>query len=297
MDDQDRRAAIALYDRFTHEGMDRRAFMAELTRIAGGAAAATALLGSVAADAQARPRVAEDDPRIWTDTIRGVSNGRLSIHYAAAPPAVATGRKTAPSIIVVHENRGLNAHIKDVARRFALAGYYALAPDFLAPSGGTPADEDRARELIGQLDLAAATADAVRLVRERAAKGGAGRGRVGIVGFCWGGAMVHQVALAAGDLLGAGVSFYGPAPAPAEAVRLETPLLVILAARDERVNGTALPYVQAAQAAGKPVRAITYPDVDHAFHNDTSAARYNAQAAGQAWSETMRHFYQNLRRA
>jgi carboxymethylenebutenolidase len=109
--------------------------------------------------------------------------------------------------------------------------------------------------------------------------------------------MVHQVALAAGDLLGAGVSFYGPAPAPAEAVRLETPLLVILAARDERVNGTALPYVQAAQAAGKPVRAITYPDVDHAFHNDTSAARYNAQAAGQAWSETMRHFYQNLRRA
>lgn len=292
MTDEDRRAAIALYDRFTHEGMDRRDFMAALTRIAGGAAAATTLLASVAANAQARPRVAEDDPRISTDTIRMKRNGRASTYYVAAPRTAAGGKKSAPTIIVVHENRGLNAHIRDVTRRFAVAGYQAWAPDFLAPVGDTPANEDRARELIGRLDLAAATEDAAALVRER--RGSGKSSQVGIVGFCWGGAMVHRVALTAGNALGAGVSFYGPAPAPAEAARLRTPLLVILAERDERVNGTALPYITAAQAAKKPVTAITYAGVEHAFHNDTSAARYNREAAQQAWSETMRHFHRHL---
>jgi carboxymethylenebutenolidase len=294
VDEQDRRAAIALYDRFTHEGMDRRAFMAELTRIAGGAAAATALLGSIAAQAHAAPRIREDDPRIYTDTLRIVRDGRPSAYYLAQPIAAAEGKARAKTIIVIHENRGLNPHIKDVARRFAVAGYRALAPDFLAPLGETPPDEDRARTMIGQLDLAAATRDGVTLVREAA--GPRNRPRpVGIVGFCWGGAMVHRIALAAGDTLAAGVSFYGPAPDPGEAAKLTSPLLVILAARDERVNGTALPYVAAAEAAGRPIRAITYPDVDHAFHNDTSAARYNRHAAGEAWAETMRHFYQHLR--
>jgi carboxymethylenebutenolidase len=273
--------------------MDRRDFMAALTRIAGGAAAATALLSSVAANAQARPRVAEDDPRIATETIRMTRSGRPSTYYVAAPRAAAKGRRAAPTIMVVHENRGLNAHTRDVARRFAVAGYHAWAPDFLAPAGGTPADEDRARTLIGQLDLAAATEDAAAFVREKAVTASQRR-PVGIVGFCWGGAMVHRVALAAGDALGAGVSFYGPAPAPAEASRLKAPLLVILAERDERVNNSALPYVAAAQAAGKAVTAITYPGVDHAFHNDTSAARYNRDAAQQAWSETMRHFHRHL---
>lgn len=294
MDDPAGRAAIALYDRFTHGGMDRRTFMAELTRVTGGAAAATALLTSVAARAQAQPAVREDDPRIFTDTIRMKRGDRPSAYYMAAPLAVAKGRREAPAVIVVHENRGLNGHIRDVARRFALQGYKALAPDFLAPVGETPPDEDRAREMIGQLDLVAATADVVQLVREQAGPHGA-RKPVGIVGFCWGGAMVHRVALAAGDALAAGISFYGPAPEPAEAVRLESPLLVILAERDERVNRTALLYVAAAQAAGKPVRAITYPNVDHAFHNDTSAARYNPAAAGQAWVETVRFFHRHLR--
>jgi carboxymethylenebutenolidase len=294
MNDLNRCAAIALYDRFTHEGMDRRAFMAELTRIAGGAAAASALLTSVAANAHAQPRVCEADARLSIDTVRVTRNGRPNAYYVAAPVAGAGGKRKAPTVIVVHENRGLNAHTKDVARRLAVAGYRAYAPDFLAPVGDTPADEDRARELIGQLDLAAATADAVELVREQSGARGNG-GKVGIVGFCWGGAMVHRVALAAGDLLGAGVSFYGPAPAPEAAATLRAPLLVILAERDARVNGTALPYVAAAQATGKPVRAITYPGVDHAFHNDTSAARYNRPAAEQAWAETMNFFARHLR--
>jgi carboxymethylenebutenolidase len=294
MEEPARRAAIALYDRFTHGGMDRRTFMTELARVAGGAAAAAALLTSVAARAEAQPVVREDDARIFTGTIRLKRGDRASTHYMAAPIAVAEGKRDAPAIIVVHENRGLNAHIKDVARRFALQGYRALAPDSLAPVGDTPADEDRARELIGQLDLAAATEDIVQLVREQAGPQGARR-PVGIVGFCWGGAMVHRVALAAGDALAAGISFYGPAPDPAEATRLESPLLVILAGRDERVNSSALPYVAAAQAAGKAVRAITYPEADHAFHNDTSAARYNPAAAGSAWGETVRFFRRHLR--
>ena len=121
------------------------------------------------------------------------------------------------------------------------------------------------------------------------------RRKVGAVGFCWGGAMVHRLALAAGRALAAGVPFYGPAPTPAESAALQTPLLVILAGLDERVNRTALPYVEAAQGAGKPVRAITYPGVDHAFHNDTSQARYNQAAAQQAWAETLAFFGQYLR--
>jgi len=309
MNEQDRRAAIELHDRFTHEGMDRRAFMAELTRIAGGAAAASALLTSVAANAHAQPRTCENDARLQTSTSRVPLTGFAATHpigheatiltYDAAPAGVAAPRAR---VLVVHENRGLNEHIRDVARRLALAGYAAVAPDFLSLDGAaTPADEDEARRLIGALDMPRVVEAARRLIVYM--NGGVGRAArtselhrpAGVVGFCWGGAIVHRLTLAAGDSLMAGVSFYGPAPAPAEAARLQTPLLVILAERDARVNGTALPYVAAAEAAGKPVRAITYPGVDHAFHNDTSAARYNRPAAEQAWAQTMNFFARHLR--
>ena len=290
MSDPVARAVIALYDRFTHEGMDRRAFMAELVRITGGAAAATAMLGAVAAQAGCAPVVPADDNRLHTETLTwDVRQGRQLSIYAARPER---GGDDRPAVVVVHENRGLNEHIRDVARRIALAGYAAYAPDFLTPDGGTPADEDRARTMIGALDMPATVADGAALIRRLA--GVNNRRKVGAVGFCWGGAMVHRLALAAGSALAAGVPFYGPAPAPAEATALQSPLLVILAGRDERVNGTALPYVQAAQAAGKHVRAITYPDVDHAFHNDTSQARYNQAAAQQAWAETLAFFRQHL---
>jgi carboxymethylenebutenolidase len=291
--DRDRlAAAVSLYDRFTHEGMDRRLFMARLTRIAGGAAAANLLLSNIAAASQAAPQVAADDARLCVRTgWRDLSTGRRYSGYAAilkdAPPRV-------PAVLVIHENRGLNGHIRDVARRLALAGYLALAPDFLSPAGGTPADEDAARRMIGALNMPDAVADGVAMIdhlRDRVS----GRRKVGIVGFCWGGAMVHRIALAAGNRLGAGVSFYGPAPDPAEAARLQSPLLVVLAGRDQRVNATAQPYVAAARGLGKPVRAITYPDVDHAFHNDTSAARYNEAAAAAAWAETLRFFDRHLR--
>ena len=289
VDAKTRQEAVTLYDRFTHGGMDRRSFMAELSRIAGGAAAASALVGTIAAQAGCAPVVPADAPGLSTATlVLQVGSGRPLTVYRAAPQ----GREEdAPAIVVVHENRGLNEHIRDVARRFAKAGYSAYAPDFLSVAGGTPADEERARNMIGELDMPAAVADGAALIAQLGADG---RRKVGVVGFCWGGAMVHRLALAAGRGAAAGVSFYGPAPEPAELTRLETPLLLILAGRDERVNATALPYAAAASAAGKPVRAITYPDVDHAFHNDTSAARYNADAAGRAWGETLAFLAQHM---
>jgi carboxymethylenebutenolidase len=285
------RAAIALYDRFTHQHCDRRRFMADLTRLAGGSAAASLLLSSIAAGAAA-PQVAPGDGRIRTQQLEWeVGPDRVYRGYNAAP---ARARRGLPVVVVVHENRGLNDHIRDIARRLAVAGYSAVAPDFLSLAGGTPADEDQARTMIGQLDAAQTSADGAAIVNLLAAADG-GR-RVGAVGFCWGGGMVNRLAVAAGPALKAAVPFYGPAPDPSQAPRVSAPLLVILAGRDERINNTARPWVAALRAAGKDATEIIYPDVDHAFNNDTSAARYNAAAAGQAWAAMLAFFERHLRR-
>ena len=284
--------AIRLHDRFTHEGLDRRTFMAELTRVAGGAAAASMLLSSIAAQAQARPQVAPDDRRLTTRVIEWEPRpGRRYQGYNAAPRAGGN----LPVILVIHENRGLNDHIRDVARRAALAGYSAVAPDWLSPVGGTPADEDEARRMIGALDMPETVADGAAMIAWLASPAGGSR-RVGIVGFCWGGGMVNRLAVASGDALKAAVSFYGSAPSPTEAARVQAPLLIHLAERDERVNATALPWVAALRHAGKDVRAINHHGVEHAFHNDTSAARYNRDAAARAWRTTIAFFDQHLKR-
>ncbi|HEX8448709.1 MAG TPA: dienelactone hydrolase family protein [Allosphingosinicella sp.] len=282
-----RAAAIALYDRFTHEGLDRRAFLAELTRLAGSAAAASALLAGIAADPAAAALVPESDRRIRTRRMSWpVGGGRAMKGYQAEPrnPVGPLG-----SVLVIHENRGLNAHIRDVARRFAVAGYRAAAADFLSPVGGTPADEDSAREAIGKLDLGAAAADAAAALRLLKSLPGS-NGKAGAVGFCWGGGMVNRVALAAGEALDAGVSFYGPAPDPGLAAQVRAPLQLHYAGLDERVNKTGFPWRDALAAAGKTVDAHLYPGVNHAFHNDTSAERYDAAAAGLAWQRTLDFF-------
>ena len=286
-----RAAAIALYDRHTHEGLDRRAFMAELTRLAGGAAAASALLAAIAADPAAAAVIAETDKRIRTRRMSWpVGSGRRMRGYQAEPrsPAGPLG-----SVLVIHENRGLNAHIEDVARRLAIAGYRALAADFLSPVGGTPADQDAAREAIGKLDLGATAADAVATLRLLKSLPGS-NGKTGAVGFCWGGGMVNRVALAAGDALEAGVSFYGPAPDPALAPQVRPALQLHYAGLDERVNKTGLPWRDALAAAGRTVDAHVYPGVNHAFHNDTSAERYDAAAAKLAWQRTLDFFARHV---
>jgi carboxymethylenebutenolidase len=292
MHDDIRRRAIALYDRFTHEGMERREFMARMVALAGSVAAAEALIGAIAASPAAAAIVPEDDRRIRTSTtsLLGIGDHPMYSAYVAEPRA-RTARST---VVVIHENRGLNAHIRDVARRLAIAGHYAVAPDFLSPSGGTPADEDAARAAIGKLDIDRSIAAAVAMLGLLADRKG-GNGKVGAVGFCWGGGFVNRLAVSAGDRLDAGVSFYGPAPDPAQAAKVEAPLMIHLAMLDERVNRTGFPWVEALRAAGKTVAYHGYDGVHHAFHNDTSAERYDKAAAELAWGRTTRFFARHLR--
>lgn len=295
MDDQLKRRAIALYDRYTHQRLDRRAFLAELSALAGGTVAANALLGAIAADPAAAAIVAADDSRLRAKTVTAtLPTGRVMSGYAVEPLAA---KQAPPTVIVVHENRGLNEHIRDVTRRVALAGFVGFAPDFLVGSGGTPTDEDKARELIGALDLQAAVDDCVAIVdalshyeRGRAK----GRRKVGITGFCWGGAMASRVAVAAGARLSAAAPFYGPAPPPSEAGKVKAPMLLHFAAEDPRVNVTAQPWIDALKAAKVPVDAYFYEGTEHAFHNDTSAARYDAIAAELAWGRTIAFFRKHL---
>ena len=290
MSDQ-RQQAIDLYDRFTHDGMDRRDFFARMTIIAGSAAAASSLIAAIAASPAAATVVPANDPRLRTMTTRLLGNNGVPFYTAyTAEPA---NRAREGSVIVIHENRGLNDHTRDVARRVALAGFHAFAVDFLSPVGGTPADEDKARDMIGKLDLSAATAHAVAML-DLLAKRSGGNGKVGAVGFCWGGAFVNRLAVAAGDRLDAGVSYYGPAPAPAEAARVSAPLTIHLAGLDERVNKTAWPWIAALRAARKPVTYFRYDGVNHAFNNDTSAERYNKAAADLAWRRTIDFFKRSL---
>ena len=292
MEQDKRQQAIELYDRFTHEGMDRRLFMARMTAIAGSAAAATALVATIAADPAAAAIVPANDRRLRTMTTRLGGNGNLSLYtaYTAEP---ATGEREA-SVIVIHENRGLNDHGRDVARRLALSGFHAVAVDWLSPLGGTPTDENKAREMIGKLDLTASTTHAVAMLDLLAGRKG-GNGKVGAVGFCWGGAFVNRLAVAAGNKLGAGVSYYGVAPDPAEAARVTAPLVIQLAGLDERVNKSAFPWVSALRAAGKPVKYFNYEGVNHAFNNDTSVERYDKTASDLAWKRTIAAFRTNLK--
>ena len=282
MTDDVRQKAIELYDRFTHEGMERRELLARMVRLTGSVAAANLLIGSIAACAQAKPQVDEKDPSLDTGTTALLGNNGRPLYnaYFAQPKERAAA---IPTVIVIHENRGLNDHIRDVARRVAKAGYYALAPDMLSPSGGTPANEDQARDAIGKLDLAASTSDAVAMVDLLRTRQG-GNGKVGAVGFCWGGAFVNRLAVAAGDKLSAGVAYYGPAPDPSEAAKVQAPLLLHYAGLDDRVNATGKPWVEALKAAGKT-----------AFNNDTSAERYNKAAADLAWQRTLAFFGKTLR--
>jgi carboxymethylenebutenolidase len=197
MDQDDLRArAIALYDEFTHTHLDRRRFFGDLTRLAGGAAAANALALSIAADPAAAALIEPEDKRVKASWIAvpGGNGNKLKGYFVT--PAGSAQRH--PAVLVVHENRGLNAYVEDVARRLAVAGFAALALDFLSESGGTPANEDQARELIGALNIPAVVKDgvaAIHWLRDDKQT----NGKAGVVGFCWGGAMVNRIAAEAGS--------------------------------------------------------------------------------------------------
>ncbi|HET6943257.1 MAG TPA: dienelactone hydrolase family protein [Sphingomicrobium sp.] len=281
MDEHRKQQAILLYDRFTHGGLDRRHFMGKMVALAGSLAAAEALIGAIAASPAAAAVVPPDDPRLTTRT-QDLAGGYKA--YVAEPRS----RSLKASVLVIHENRGLNDHIRDIARRLGVAGFRAVAPDFLSPSGGTPANEDSARDAIGKLDLQKSVSDAVAMLDElsKSSRGG----KVGAVGFCWGGGFVNRLAVAAGNRLAAGVAYYGPAPDPAEAAKVQAPLLIHDAGLDERVNRTSFAWVEALRAARKPVNFYLYDGVNHAFNNDTSAERYDKTAADLAWQRTLAFF-------
>lgn len=285
-------AMVDLYDRYTHVTLDRRDLIAGLTRLAGSSTATLALLPLLEANQAKAAIVRANDPRIKAETISWPGAAGQTMRGYLVRPAKAT--KPPPAVMVIHENRGLNEHIRDIARRIALENYVALAPDFLSPAGGTPADEDAARAAIGNLDMKQTIANAVATV-EYLRQNKLTTGRVGTIGFCWGGGLVNQTAIHAGTDLAAGVSYYGPAPNPTDATKIKAPMLLHYAGLDERINAGVPAYEAALQAAKVPYTAHVYPGVNHAFNNDTSAARYDKAAAELAWNRTLAFLDEHLR--
>jgi carboxymethylenebutenolidase len=278
---------IDLYDSFTHGVIDRRSFLNRLAQIAGSSAAALAMLPLLQNDYARAAMVAPDDARLAIDTVSYDAAGTPINGYLARLKS--KGKR--PAIIVLHENRGLNPHIQDVARRIALEGFLSLGVDMLSPLGSTPADEDKARDMIGTLkpdETAKQLAAAVPFLEHHAES----TGKVGIVGFCWGGGIVNRVAVLAPDLK-AGVIYYGLQVPADQVTAIRAPLLLHYAGLDQRVNAGIAAYEAALKANNKRYTIHVYPDVNHAFNNDTSN-RYDKPAADLAWSRTIAFFKENL---
>jgi len=278
---------IQLFDYYTHGGMNRRAFLDRLSVLVGGAAAASALLPLLENNYAQAQTIAESDGRITGEMVDvpGVQGLR---GYLVRPKA--GGRL--PGVIVVHENRGLNPHIRDVTRRVAVEGFTALGLDYLSPMGGTPADEDKARDMIGNLkpqDAVASSRAALAYLKGRSD----GNGKAGAVGFCWGGGQVNALAVS-DPTLDAGVAYYGRQPPAEDVAKIKAPLLLHYAEMDPGINAGIAAYEAALKAANKTYELHMYPGVNHAFNNDTNAARYNKEAADVAWSRTVAFFRRHL---
>ena len=281
-------AMIDAYDEYTHLTLDRRGFMDKLTKLAGSGAAAAVIAPMLAASSARAAIVPADDARLKTENITWPGDGGEMKGYLVRPADLA-GR--VGTVIVIHENRGLNEHIKDVARRMALEGFVALAPDYLSPLGGTPADEEAARAMFQQLDPAKTAANGVATVNFLKTHEN-GNGKVGAVGFCWGGGTVNNLAVASPDLT-AGVAYYG-AQAKQGIDKIKAALVLHYAGMDERINAGIKGYEDALKAAGKEYTVYIYEGVQHAFNNDTSEARYNKEAADLAWGRTISFFKEKL---
>lgn len=275
-------AMINAYDEYTHLTLDRRGFMEKLTRLAGSAGAAAAIAPLLAANKASAEVVSANDNRLEAKNVTFAgSKGEMKGYLVR--PKDAAGKLG--GVIVIHENRGLNPHIRDVARRMALEGFVVLAPDFLSPLGGTPEDEDKARDMFANLDPAL-TADNAEASLTYLAKLDGTNGKVGAVGFCWGGGLVNRFATISPELK-AGVAYYGAQP-PASAVPdIKAALLLHYAGLDDRINAGIDAYRKELQAGGKTFEIFVYDGVNHAFNNDTSAARYDRKAADLAWGRTV----------
>jgi len=276
---------IDLFDRYTHGGMNRRDFLERLSLLAGSTAAATALLPVLENNYAQAEVVPENDPDIVTETAE-IAPGIKG--YLVRPKAAGTY----PVVLVIHENRGLNPHIKDVTRRMAKEGFIAFGADYLTPLGGTPADEEKAREMFKELKPEEVVAFS-RAAVDALAKIQGGNGKVGAVGFCWGGGAVNALAVTGDPNLKAGVAYYGMQPKDGVA-NIAAPLMLHYASLDERINAGIKDYEAALTADGKAFEAFVYEGVNHAFNNDTNAARYNKAAADLAWARTVGFFRKYL---
>ena len=278
---------IDLYDTFTHGGFSRREFLDRLAQIAGSSAAALALLPLLQNDYARAATVAPDDPRLAIARAAYDAQGTRITGYLAR----LKDKAKRPAVIVIHENRGLNPHIEDIARRLALAGFLSYAIDLLSPLGGTPSDEDKARDMIATLK-AGETALRIAAAVPFLASHPESNGKVGAVGFCWGGGMVNRLAVLSPQLRAA-VAYYGMQP-PADQVKsIHAALLLHYAGLDSRTNAGIPAYEAALKAAGKTFSVYIYPNANHAFNNDTSS-RYDKKAADLAWGRTIAFLHENL---
>jgi len=282
---------LDLYNAYAHSAIDRRTFLDRLSKYAVGGVTVAMLAEMLAPKYAEAQQFREDDPQFRGERIVYKSpDGAGEMGGYLVRRADAKGRL--PAILVVHENRGLNPHIADVARRAAHAGYLAFAPDALYPLGGYPGDDDTGREMQAKRDRAQMLNDFVAAA-DVLLNHPESTGRVGVTGFCYGGSVACQLAIRV-PRLAASVPYYGSAGDPADAAKVGCPMMVNLASNDERVNVSWPPFEAALKAAGKPVTVHTYPDTNHGFHNDTTP-RFAPEAAKLSWERTIAFFDQHLK--
>ena len=282
---------LNLFDQYVHGQIDRRGFLDRAGRFAVGGMTAAMLLDALNPQFAAAQQVPKDDKRLKTETVEYQSpQGTGKMKGYLARPATAAGKL--PGVLVVHENRGLNPHIEDIARRVALDNFVAFAPDALTPLGGYPGEEDKARELFGKLDQTKTREDFVA-----AAGFLKGRpdctGKIGVVGFCYGGGIANMLATRLPDL-GAAVPFYGGQARVEDVPNIKAPLLIHYAEKDDRINAGWPAYEAALKANNVKYSAFIYPGTQHGFNNDTTP-RYDEAAAKLAWQRTIEFFNKNLR--
>lgn len=284
---------IYLYDEFTHGTMARRIFLRKLAKLAGGAAAAAMVLPLLEGPAGA---AGEKQKKRWSHVSRDKVVEEWQEYAGASGPikvfTAHVGGETRPALVVIHQNKGLTAHIREIARRFAAEGFFALAPDALSPLGGAPEDHDKGRDMMRSLDRASTTGDFLAAVEW--AKGHRyGTGKVGAVGFCWGGSMVGRLAVGS-QTLDAGVVYYGGPPPADEVKNIGARLMLHYAGLDKRIGARVPAFEAALKAAGTDYQLFTYEGAHHAFNDDSREARYNEAAAKLAWRRTVDFFWDSL---
>ncbi len=281
---------IELIDDYTHELFDRREFIKRLAVLAGGTAAAYTLLPLLEKNFAQAEIVPKDEPRLFVETIKYPGATGDIRAYLARPK----GKEKQPGVLVIHENRGLVPHIEDVARRIALEGFLAVAPDALTPLGGTPEDQEKAPALIQKLDEPSTLQNylaAVKFLKTNPVS----TGKVGVVGFCWGGGMANQLAVHSSDV-SAVVPYYGRQPAPEDVPKIKASLLLHYAGIDQFINGGIPAYEAALKKAAIDYKIYMYAGAQHAFNNDTNPGRYNKEAAQLAWQRTIAFFKEKLKK-